>query len=155
MRESEVILKITENYGLLLPEQDESYNVDDFNENFKTIDANMGGKEDLTKLETEHKDSLVDAINEVFQHGGDVKQKIVDAIKTADSTISISTDNTYEEICTAIIKIATNWVAKDKENRKMIALACNQAETTNIASLGMYASWENIKSFILTYLTNG
>lgn len=65
MRESEVILKITENYGLLLPEQDESYNVDDFNENFKTIDKIMGGKEDLTKLDTEHKDSLVDAINEV------------------------------------------------------------------------------------------
>lgn len=58
-------MKITENYGLLLPEQDESYNVDDFNENFKTIDKIMGGKEDLTKLDTEHKDSLVDAINEV------------------------------------------------------------------------------------------
>ena len=148
-------MKKTTKYGLLLPDQDDSYNVEDFNANFMAIDEKMGGAEDLTKLDTENKESLVGAINEVFQLGGNAKEKIVAAIKTADSTINISTDNTYEEICEAIIKISTNWATVDKNNRRMIAQACNQAETTNIASLGMYPSWENVKSFILMYLTNG
>lgn len=145
----------TEKLGLVLPDENESYNINVFNDNFRTIDKNIGGAENLENLQTEDKTSLVNAINEVFQSGGDVKASVVNAILTADSKISISTDNTWEEICAAIIQIATNWENTDKNNRGVIAQACNTAETTNESTLGMYPSWTNIKIFILTYLTNG
>lgn len=145
----------TEKLGLVLPDENESYNISVFNDNFRTIDENIGGAENLENLLTEDKTSLVNAINEVFQSGGDVKASIVNAILTADSTISITTDNTWGEICAAIIMIDTNWEATDKANRALIAQACNTAETTNVATLGMYAPWTNIKTFILDYLTNG
>lgn len=145
----------TKRLGLVLPNEDEAYNINVFNENFRIIDEKGGSTEALENLLTEDKTSLVNAINEVFQSGGDVKAKVVQAIRTADSKISISTDNTWDEICAAIIKIATNWEAADKSNRGMIAQACNTAETTDIATLGMYPSWSNIKTFIATYLKNG
>ena len=69
----------TKNLYLVISDENDAYNVSVFNNNFQLIDEameNVGkGTEDLTKLQTNDKTSLVNAINEVFQSGGDVKQK--------------------------------------------------------------------------------
>lgn len=146
----------TDKLGLVLPDEAEAYNISVFNDNFRRIDANIGSSENLSELLTEDKTSLVNAINEVFQSGGsEVKASIVNAIITADSTIKVSTENTWDEMTAAIIQIAKNWENTDKSNRGLIAAACNTAETTGVATLGLYPSWKNIKTFILEHLTNG
>lgn len=145
----------TKRLCLVLPNEDDAYNISVFNDNFRIIDEKGGSTEELDKLLTDDKTCLVNAINEVFQLGGDVKQSLVTAIKTADPNIKISADNTIDEICKAIIQIAKNWETKDLANRKMISDVVNKAETTDVAGLYMYATWENIGKFITQYLTNG
>ena len=145
----------TEKLGLVLPDENESYNINVFNDNFRTIDKNIGGAENLQDLLTENKTSLVGAINEVFQSGGadiDTKLAVVDAILTADGKIEITEENTWEEICAAILEIATNWEAKDKKTRVGIIEAIDAVSTGN-HFLALTVTWPQIKSFIESYMT--
>ena len=145
----------TEKLGLVLPDENETYNINVFNENFRTIDKNIGGAENLQDLLTENKTSLVAAINEVFQQGGediDIKLAVVDAILTADGKIEITEENTWEEICAAIVQIATNWVAKDNKTRVAIIEAID-AVSTGSHFLALTATWAQIQPFIRSYMT--
>ena len=54
----------TKRLGLVLPNEDEAYNINVFNENFRIIDEKGGSTEALENLLTEDKTSLVNAINE-------------------------------------------------------------------------------------------
>lgn len=57
---------------------------------------------DLDKLETTAKDSLVSAVNEVFQSGNNFKAGIKDAVIAKDSTITIPDNPTLEDLVSAI-----------------------------------------------------
>ena len=58
---------------------------------------------DLSSLKTSAKDSIVNAINEVFRYGGNiVKSQLVTALRY--SGLGITDSNTFEEICAALAK---------------------------------------------------
>ena len=66
---------------------------------------------DLANLQTTNKDTVVAAINEVFQSGVDVKNKLVEALASKD--VSCSTSDTFDDLITKIesMIVAPSWAA--------------------------------------------
>lgn len=66
---------------------------------------NAGGSDvkvgDLNELQTDAKTSVVDAINELFQSGNNVKQKLVDTL-IAGGVTDVSTNNSFDELIARI-----------------------------------------------------
>ena len=63
------------------------------NESVDNLNGNIGN---MTKLQTTDKNNLVDAINEVFQLGNNVKQNLVDTLVAKG--VSCSTSNSFDEL---------------------------------------------------------
>ena len=63
------------------------------NSRINTIDAKVG---DLNALQTSNKSSLTSAINELFQRGNSVKQKLVDTLIAKD--VEASTNETFQNL---------------------------------------------------------
>lgn len=136
----------TEKLGLVLPSTDENYDVDVFNENFRIIDENIGGAENLADLRTNEKANLVGAINEVLQK----VNTDVDAVsKTVQSVVSdvdlleqglqgtnanistISTGLQSANASIATVNTSAQSTAKDVATLK----ATLQTATTDIATI--------------------
>ena len=87
-------------------------NLDNISDDFKSYLQGLGLTEEQVNeaitvavgnknnLQTENKDSLVDAINEVFQRGDNVKNKLVDKLISEGS--DVSTNNTFDELINKI-----------------------------------------------------
>lgn len=105
------------------------------------INDNIGDKETLS---TTDKSNLVAAINEVFQSGVDVKNKLVEALASKD--ISCSTSDTFDDLITKIesMIVAPPWAG----NVGLPAAAAEMSVTrrfltsavigTNIYAIGGY-----------------
>ena len=61
---------------------------------------------DLNELQTENKTTLVEAINEVFQSGVNVKQNLVDTLIAKG--VECSTSNTFDELISFIADLTSN-----------------------------------------------
>jgi hypothetical protein len=101
-------MKTTANYGLKKPEGTDVVNIDDFNTNADTIDTQLKKINDnagaLSSLNTTAKNTLVAAINEVFQSGADVKSGTISAANNKGA--SLDDDATWDDIIAAINAIA-------------------------------------------------
>jgi hypothetical protein len=64
------------------------------------VDTKVG---ELSNLRTSDKDNIVDAINELFQYGNNVKQKLVDALIAKG--IQASTSETFDSLIAKIRSI--------------------------------------------------
>lgn len=58
-------------------------------------------------LQTSHKNTLVGAINEVFQAGNNVKRDMVDVLLSVDPSLPITYDSTWSQIESAASQIST------------------------------------------------
>ena len=76
------------------------------NTNTNKINANTAKIGDLNKLNTKNKTDLVNAINEVFQRGNNVKQNLVDALIA--KKVECSTSDSFETLINLISTINTN-----------------------------------------------
>ncbi|PRR85946.1 hypothetical protein [Clostridium luticellarii] len=101
-------MKTTANYGLKKPEGTDVVNIDDLNTNADTIDTQLKKINDnagaLSSLNTTAKNTLVAAINEVFQSGADVKSGTISAVNNKGA--SLDDDATWDDIVAAINAIA-------------------------------------------------
>ena len=105
------------------------------------INSDIGDK---TNLSTTDKSNLVAAINEVFQSGVDVKNKLVEALASKD--VSCSTSDTFDDLISKIesMIVAPSWAA----NVGLPAAAAEMSVTrrfltsavigTNIYAIGGY-----------------
>ena len=64
---------------------------------------------DLSLLETTAKDSLVNAINEVFQSGVNVKNNVVQAINSKITVPDITNNTTWNDIVSSVNNIKEAW----------------------------------------------
>ena len=60
-------------------------------------------------LETTAKDSLVNAINEVFQSGVNVKNNVVQAINSKITVPDITNNTTWNDIVSSVNNIKEAW----------------------------------------------
>lgn len=122
-------MQTTANYALKKPENSDTVKIEDLNDNSDTIDAELKkralqtdltktqedfdthkadntahGIGDKTKLNTTAKDTIVAAINEVFQSGTNVKSSTISAVNSKGQTLSTSA--TWDQIIAAISYIA-------------------------------------------------
>ena len=85
---------------------------------------------DLNELQTENKTTLVEAINEVFQSGVNVKQNLVDTLIAKG--VECSTSNTFDELINKISEIRTsfftNWA---KANTWLVTGTCTAMPATS------------------------
>lgn len=103
---------------------------------------------DLDNLQTTDKNSLVGALNEVFQRGNEVKVMLVDSLIAKG--LDVSTDNTFEELNSEIanINISTNnlpaflttlgdtWVACEPFPEKMYSASASSIDGIGYVSGG-------------------
>ncbi|BDH60155.1 hypothetical protein MTP04_02850 [Lysinibacillus sp. PLM2] len=61
----------------------------------------------LSDLQTSDKTTIVNAINEVFQAGNNVKSEVVTALLSIDPSLSITQNSTWSEIEAAILEVQT------------------------------------------------
>lgn len=115
-------MQTTANYGFKKPDGVETVNIDDLNYNADVADVELKkralqtdfsshladntahGIGDKTKLSTTAKDTIVAAINEVFQSGTNVKSSTISAVNNKGQ--SLSTTATWDKIIAAINSIA-------------------------------------------------
>jgi hypothetical protein len=101
-------MKTTANYGLKKPEGTDVVDIQNFNDNADTIDTQLKKLNDnagaLSSLNTTAKNTLVAAINEVFQSGADVKSGTISAVNNKGA--SLDDDATWDDIVAAINAIA-------------------------------------------------
>jgi hypothetical protein len=101
-------MKTTANYGLKKPEGTDVVDIQNFNDNADTIDTQLKKINDnagaLSSLNTTAKNTLVAAINEVFQSGADVKSGTISAVNNKGA--SLDDDATWDDIVAAINAIA-------------------------------------------------
>lgn len=101
-------MQTTANYGLKKPEGTDVVDIQNFNDNADTIDAELKKINDnagaLSSLNTTAKNTLVAAINEVFQSGADVKSGTISAVNNKGA--SLDDDATWDDIVAAINAIA-------------------------------------------------
>ena len=76
---------------------------EELNNNVNTFTNGMGN---LSSLSTNNKSSLVEAINEVFQSGVNVKQNLVDTLIAKG--VECSTSNTFDELISFIADLTSN-----------------------------------------------
>lgn len=115
-------MQTTANYALKKPDGTDVVDIQNFNDNADIIDSelkkralqadlsshladNMAhGIGDKTKLSTTAKDTIVAAINEVFQSGTSVKSSTISAVNSKGG--NLSTSATWDQIIAAINSIA-------------------------------------------------
>ncbi|MBV4447424.1 hypothetical protein KM799_12495 [Clostridium tyrobutyricum] len=101
-------MKTTANYGLKKPDGTDVVDIQNFNDNADTIDTQLKKINDnagaLSGLKTTAKNTLVAAINEVFQSGTNVKSGAISAVNTKGG--NLSTSATWDQIIAAIKAIA-------------------------------------------------
>lgn len=101
---------------------------------------------DITTLSTTNKSSLVNAINEVFQDGINVKQNIVTAVNSKGQ--SVATSNTWTELTTAISNISTGSTIK---NTRLNLIA----PTTHTEILTKPTSLQGLATSVIKYTQGG
>jgi hypothetical protein len=101
-------MKTTANYGLKKPEGTDVVDAQNFNDNADVIDTQLKKLNDnagaLSTLKTTAKNTLVAAINEVFQSGADVKSGTISAVNNKGA--SLEDNASWDDIIAAINAIA-------------------------------------------------
>lgn len=98
---SEVNDKVTQVSSQLNTQVEElNGKIGDANDQIEEVDSKLG---DLDNLQTADKNSLVGALNEVFQRGNEVKEMLVDSLIAKG--LNVSTNNTFEELSSEIANI--------------------------------------------------
>ena len=102
----------------------------------EAIKLSVGDKE---KLQTNNKDSIVNAINEVFQSGVNVKNNMVQAINSKITVPDITTDDTWDNIVSSVKNIKEaqgNAVAADVISGKTFTNSTGELLTGTIVNRG-------------------
>lgn len=101
-------MQTTANYGLKKPDGTDVVDIQNFNDNADIIDAELKKINNnagvLSGLKTTAKNTLVAAINEVFQSGTNVKTNTISAVNSKGG--NLSTSATWDQIISAIKSIA-------------------------------------------------
>lgn len=108
----------TPNLKLKKPSLTDYVIVGDLNENADKIDtaittnkenlaAHLAERGSLLDLQTTNKETIVNAINEVFQTGNNVKSDTVDALLSVDDSLLVTKDNSWVDVIGAIGQIST------------------------------------------------
>lgn len=152
-------MKYTSNCNLKKPDATDFYDVKDCNDNMDVIDEKMGN---LSELETTEKNSLVSAINEVFQSGSKKKATLVSNLTAMGVMCNIN--DSWETLLKKVLDIFTGTdvsdttaiaqhvVAGEKFHTKDGSLATGTM-TNNSAYINATACWQTGDSIGLTYPT--